>query len=693
MKFKHVFKSAFTACALILAAYAPAKAIEEPETRLALFAAQPSAAPGDTVSLAIEFTVKPGWHLYWKNPGDTGFAPGVTWSGAQGVEVGPLRFPAPSTFTFAGMTNYGYLKSFTVLADAALPADARGNVVFAGDLEWLACDDKVCVPESGSVSLSLPIDPAANPGPIDPYFAKAREALPKEADWPGRAVVDEGTFRVQFDVPFSQQDIASAFFFPETEGVIVYEADQNVSWPQPNTIEISVPAQAEALDSGITGVLQLTPKASNAPTQTFALSAAAVAAGTFSAASPVTKLSLDLSLASALGFALIGGLLLNLMPCVFPVLSLKALSLTKSAGQQSQARRDGWLYTAGILVSFAVLAGALLAFRAAGSQLGWGFQLQSPIMVAILAVVLFLIGLNLLGAFEVSGRLANIGQGWLEKQSGAAQSFAAGVLATVVATPCTAPFMASALSFALTQPPLGAMGIFLALGLGLALPFLLLSHSAWLCHRLPRPGAWMDAFKQLMAFPMFGTMLWLLWILSSQGGQDAVIVTLGVCLFFGFAVWAFQRGGKISTAAAALALLIAVFGFKQIGYSPQSVAAAPSFHPEDVFSEAKLAKLIAEDKGVFVYFTADWCITCKANERLALNVADVRDAFAASDIVVLKADFTSRDEKIAKALETFGRAGVPLYLYYKPGGGVTPQELPQILRPAMLIDLVKGASV
>lgn len=698
-------RSFFVGASLALAAV-NSYAMDAPETRLRLFAAQANVAPGQTTALAFEFDVKPGWHLYWKNPGDTGLAPTLRAAGEGQAELTPLVFPTPQTFSFAGFTNYGYLEPFTLLSSAVVPADAAGEFIVEAALDWLACDDKICVPESGKASVRLTVDSkaAASAGVPDPFFAAAREALPLTADWSGKAALDAGVLRVQFAVPFSQSDVASVQFFPATPSVIVYEAAQTITWPAPNVVEVRVDAQAAVLDGAVSGVLKLTPTGSG-PAQGYDLKAEAVnvAALASSVVAPnagiVSSLGLSVSLPTALLFALGGGLLLNLMPCVFPVLSLKALSLTQSGGNASEARKEGWSYTAGILFSFAVLAGTLLGLRAAGSQLGWGFQLQSPIVVAILSLVMFLIGLNLLGAFEVSGRFAGIGQSWLEKQSGAAQSFFTGVLATVVATPCTAPFMASALSFAITQPPPAAMAIFLSLGFGLALPFLLLTYSSWLRSRLPSPGAWMDTFKQLLAFPMFLTMLWLLWVLSNQGGTQAIILTLGVALLLSFAIWAVQKGGlakgaaaRVYAAAAIGALVVGGLGLWQVDYSQKLAAAVPASLNEEVFSEARLAELVASDEAVFVYFTADWCITCKANERLALKTQDVKDAFEQSNVTILKADWTRRDAAIARVLETFGRAGVPLYLYYAPGTGTKPQELPQILRPGMLIDLVKGAS-
>ena len=691
---------------MLLAAALPSAASAQygdaPETQIKLYAERPEIVPGEPLALAVSFTVKPGWHLYWKNPGDTGFAPTARWSLPEGTAVDDFAFPTPSAFSFADFTNYGYLKSFDLLTEVTVPVGYAGETVDVGaKVEWLSCDDKICVPEGGDVAISLPVAQQASAA-VDTSFAQIREALPLPADWAASAVVTEEDFVAQIDVPFMQQDVGAIQLFPETGGLIVYEAPQTVTWTGDSQIQIRIDAQRDSLPGPVKAVLKVTPKAGG-PARGYALE---LAPSDFDVTAPTTQggavsaLGLTASLPTALAFAFVGGLILNLMPCVFPVLSLKALSFAKSGGESAgAARAEGWFYTAGVVLSFLALAGVLLGLRAAGSQLGWGFQLQSPVMVAALALVMFVVGLNLLGAFEVSGRLAGVGQSWLSQQSGGVQSFATGVLATVVATPCTAPFMATALSFALTQPAPAALLIFFCLGFGLALPFLLLSYIPALQRRLPKPGAWMDTFKQLLAFPMFATMLWLLWVLSNQSGSEGVLLTSAIALLIGFALWALQRGRGVSGKAARLypaaalgALVIAALGFAQIDYSRQLQEAVPADLSAETFSEARLADLSGGDAPVFVYFTADWCITCKANERLALKTETVRDAFAAAGVKTLVADWTRRDEKIAAVLARYGRAGVPLYLFY-PAGSREPIELPQILRPGMLTALVQETGV
>ncbi|MEO0412606.1 MAG: protein-disulfide reductase DsbD domain-containing protein [Pseudomonadota bacterium] len=707
MPFKTLLQASLLLVSVIIAG--PAAAMDAPETGLRLFAEKTQAAPGETIGLALQFDVKPGWHLYWKNPGDTGLEPMVRWSAPEGTTFDDLSFPTPEAFTFAGFTNYGYTAPFTLLTAATLPKTTTGDVSLSARVEWLACDDKICVPESGSVSVSLPVGQGAVSETPDPYFAASREALPFAADWDGKATIADGRFAARIAVPFEEGDIGRLQLFPAKGGVIVYEDQQRVSWVEPGVVEISMNAQTDALSQPVPAVLKAFPRAAG-PAQGYEIALqpanfvpVAVTVNEQPASdeqgSAVNALGLSASLPFAVFSALIGGLILNLMPCVFPVLTLKALSFAQSGESTQKARSEGWFYTFGILASFLVLALVLLGLRAAGGQLGWGFQLQSPVIIAALALLMFVIGLNLLGAFEFSGRFAGAGQQWLGQQSGKVQSFFTGVLATVVATPCTAPFMATALSFAITQPAPAAILIFLSLGFGLALPFLLLSHVPALQRIMPKPGAWMDSFKQLLAFPMFATMLWLLWVLSNQTGTAGVILTLGIALLTGFAIWALQRAGQASGTSSRLypvaaigAIIIGLLGFKQIDYSQKLAQAVPAGLNEEVFSETRLSALTGGDDPVFVYFTADWCITCKANERLALKTRTVKDAFDEAGVKTLVADWTRRDDEIASVLSRFGRAGVPLYLYY-PAGSKTPVELPQILRPGMLVSLVSDTPV
>ncbi|HVT34823.1 MAG TPA: thioredoxin family protein, partial [Nevskiaceae bacterium] len=395
----------------------------------------------------------------------------------------------------------------------------------------------------------------------------------------------------------------------------------------------------------------------------------------------------DPGLLAVLLSAVLGGLILNLMPCVFPVLSLKALSLVAAREHgDTHQRAHALAYTAGVLLSFAGVAGALLAVRAAGMAAGWGFQLQSPPMVGGLAYLMLALGLFLSGAAEFGTGWMGAGQ-WLAQRAGLAGSFFTGVLATLVATPCTAPFMGAALGYAITQPTVIALAVFLALGLGLALPFLLLGFFPPLARVLPRPGAWMQTFKQLMAFPLYLTSAGLVWVLARQTAADGAGIVLAGMVLIAFAVWLWNRAGwfagllRIAAVAGALALLASPW----LMQAPAQPAAAQA--QNQAWSAARVAELRAVGRTVFVNFTADWCITCKVNERVALDNERVRTAFKQNEVVWLTGDWTRADPEITHVLEQFGRTGVPLYLVYAAGG--EPKVLPQVLTPDIVIDAIK----
>jgi len=400
--------------------------------------------------------------------------------------------------------------------------------------------------------------------------------------------------------------------------------------------------------------------------------------GTASAVRPAAAAG-GLTLFTAVIGALIGGLILNLMPCVFPVISMKALSLAKTAhGERAHIRREAWLYTFGVLATFLLLTLILLAVKAAGNEVGWGFQLQSPIIVGGLAILLFVIGLNLLGLFEFGAGLQNTGSGLAAKQ-GSAGTFFTGALAVIVATPCTAPFMAGAIGYALAQPALVTVLVFMSLAVGFALPFLLVAYFPQILSRLPKPGPWMERFKEILAFPMFGAAIWLVWVFSLQAGEVGILYLLSSMLAIAFAIWLFKRSGKTAKALGVLTLILAlVLPFQ---------AKQAEFVKGD-WSLAKIEELQSEGKAVLVDFTAAWCVTCKVNEITVLNKPKTQKLLADNNTVMLIADWTNKNDEIAQELARHGRVGVPLYLYYPPRdnavsrdgqNSVSPVILPQIL--------------
>ncbi|KAF0172771.1 MAG: thio:disulfide interchange protein, partial [Caulobacteraceae bacterium] len=387
--------------------------------------------------------------------------------------------------------------------------------------------------------------------------------------------------------------------------------------------------------------------------------------------------------------AFVGGLILNVMPCVFPVLSIKALSLAGGA-HDGRAKRHGLLFLAGVMATFMTLAVALIALKSAGLATGWGFQLQEPALIGVLALLFFAIGLNLIGAFEIGGGLQNVGAGVAAK-GGDVGAFATGALAVVAATPCTAPFMAGALGWAATQPPAASLAVFAGLGLGFAAPFTALSFAPGLQKLMPKPGPWMDRAKQFLAFPMFAAAVWLVWVLSVQTGATGTLALLSVFVAFAFAAWAWRQGMAWRVIAAALFIAVAAAAWRPMTSVVSASAPAKSATAgAEVWSAGRVSELRAANTPVFVNFTAAWCVTCKANEIVALSRPGVKQAFADRGVAYLKGDWTARDPAIAAELAAHGRSGVPLYLFYAPGAA-EPVVLPQILTERIVRDAVRDA--
>ena len=669
--------------------------------------AEPAAvAPGEAFWVGIRLRIKEHWHVYWRNPGDSGEAVAVTWTLPPGFAADPMVWPTPSRIPVAHLVNFGYERETTLLTRIVPPTTvaAGTSLGLEAHVSWLVCE-KECIPGETRLSLALPV---AGPGPgaspsLDSrtraIFDAARATLPQPSPWPARMDVGPEWLTLNVAAPGLKADaIRSAFFFPHAETLIQHAAPQQL---QVTGDGIALRIQRSALsttpptDAG--GVLVIE-EALGTTTARQALALANVGIG--QAATPTHATASLAAILQAAILALLGGIILNLMPCVFPVLSIKVLGLIElSGGSRPDVRRHGLAYTAGVLAAFAALGAALLGLRAAGTEVGWGFQLQSPVTVAVLAYVLFAMGLSLSGVFYLGSSLQAVGAR-LTRHSGLAGSFSTGVLAAVVATPCTAPFMATAVGFALTQPAVVALTVILALGLGLALPFLLLTLVPHLIGRLPRPGAWMETLKQLLAFPVYATVAWLVWVLTQQVGPTGLLAALIGFVLIGLAAWSFDfaqtaapwaRRLAFGTVAASLvAAAVLVVGLDRAGpaSTPQTAANSDS----ERFTPQRLAELLAADRPVFVNMTAAWCITCLVNEHAALSNAAVKAAFAARGIAYLKGDWTSRNPEITRVLERHGRSGVPLYLLY--AGGAEPIVLPQVLTPAIVLgelDRIPGA--
>jgi thiol:disulfide interchange protein/DsbC/DsbD-like thiol-disulfide interchange protein len=669
-----------------------------PRVSVTLLSEVASVEPGSSFWVGLRQRITPGWHTYWTNPGDSGEPPTVDWALPTGWQAGPLVFPQPERVPVPPLMSYGYTDEVVLLTRLTAPAGLAPGmpVALRAHAAWLVCE-KICIPEEADVALTLPVV-AGRPAPDAtgaPLIERARRAVPAPSPWPTTLRATAETVSIEVAAPGLVADgIAEVAFFPGRWGVIDHAAPQEVTIGRSGiTLRAARGLLPDGAATDLDGVLVIREKLDQGPvSQAFAIRAVA---GGSSGAGP------SLSLLAAIGLALAGGLVLNLMPCVLPVLSLKAMALVGHAEARAVVvRRHGLAYTAGVLASFAVVAGALLELRAGGAQIGWGFQLQSPLFVTALAYVLFTLALGLSGLVVIGGRFTGLGQG-LASRPGYAGSFFTGALATVAATPCTAPFMGAAVGYALTQPPAAALAVFEALGLGLALPFLALSLVPAWRRLLPRPGPWMARLGQALAFPLYASVAWLVWVVSLQTGPDGVALLLAGLLLIGFAAWVHRAGRTAAPpwrrAATGVALgSVAV----AIGLAPLAASSPPAAATAGVtggvrweaFSPKRLAELRAQGKPVFVNFTAAWCITCLVNERVALRSTAVAESFARRGVVYLKADWTSRSAEIASVLGAFGRSGVPLYVVYParsgPAAAPEPRVLPQILSEGTIIDAI-----
>jgi len=670
--------------ALAVATTAPAQTVvQNTNTRVELFAESAAPAPGKPMTLAVRLTPNPGWHTYWSNPGEAGVAPRAKWT----QPVGAFRYPAPGQLLVSGLMNFVYEAPVTLLADLAVPAGAAGAALPVGlTLDYLVCTHEQCVPEHAVLALPL----AFGDGAADPRhaadFAAARAALPKPLAAGARYHVDNGRFVIA--VPFANATkVTSAYFFAAADGSVDYAAPQIASIAD-ETIRIETKASGKAAGP-VAGVLKVTRAGETTP-RSFAVTAEPGSVPGPGAAMGAPANTLDWRVfAGALLFAVIGGVVLNVMPCVFPILSLKALSLARGGASAAEARRDALAYAAGVIVVCVTLGGLILILRAAGTEVGWAFQLQNPRVILGLLLLLTAIALNLAGLFEITLGSGSAGQA-LASQHGAAGSFWTGALAAFVATPCTGPFMAGALGAALVLPPAAGLLVFAGLGFGLALPFLLVGFIPALRTRLPRPGMWMATFRRLLSLPMFATALALAWILGKQAGVDAMTLGLGATLALGCLLWWFGRRqgweGKGHWVPLGLAAVLSAAAVATIPVEAAPAVAttdAPGGLAAQPFSATKLEALQQAHVPVLVYFTADWCLTCKVNERGALSSGAVAAAFTKAGVKTLVGDWTNGDAAIGRFLEAHGRAGVPLYLLYHADGSV--EELPQILTAERLI--------
>lgn len=654
--------------------------------------------PGQRVQLALHFVPDDHWHTYWQNPGDSGLATTLSWQLPEGVTAGDIKWPTPHAIALPPLMNYGYEGQTILLSDLTIPPDYAADSLTIGlQADWLVCEE-VCIPADAQFSLTLPVTDTAIPAAdYAALFAKAQQQLPQSMAAQGQFDVSGGAFSAVIQLP--EAKTVTAFFVAAAELVDHAAAQQisvngtQLSLQQPlNTYFSAAPANLEMVliaDDGAYSVQlaqAVQPVAPSQPSTEILITQGQL---------QQPQLWLILLLAAA------GGLILNLMPCVFPVLSLKALSIANSSqnegrtsGKLNQQQRDALFYSIGVITSFLALAALLIVLRSAGAAVGWGFQLQNPYIVALLVYLLFALGLSLSGVVQFGLGLMNSGSS-LVNAKGSKGSFFTGVLAVVVASPCTAPFMGTALGYAVSQSAAVALLVFAALGLGMALPFILLAFVPGFSRLLPKPGAWMDTLKHWLAYPLYLSAVWLLWVYGRQSGIDAqALLLIGVvCIAIACWLWGRKQMSLAGSVSAVLALLFLLLALAIPAFTPFTAVPAQQSETElnpitganksgqlwQPWSEHTLKQLRQQGKPVLVNMTADWCITCLVNERVALNTDSTKAALALYDVTYLKGDWTLRDAAITQYLRLYQRDGVPLYVLYWPGQA--PEVLPQILTP------------
>ncbi len=653
-----------------------------PKVHAQLIAETGEVAPGKSVTVAMEEDIAPGWHTYWSNPGEAGLPSEIKWSLPQGWKASAIAWPYPKRLPVGPLMNYGYEGKVWLLTTITAPADAKPNdiVTLKAAADWLVCKE-VCIPEDTTLSLSLTVStaPAAPYATVKEQFDAARTRIPAASPWPVTFSADDTIEILVASPSLAKTQLKDAVFFPAQEGIVEGMAPQLRATSSEGLMLQLARSKGGKVPKTLNGVLVLTSQDGSVQALDVSAAPGPMPSADFGAAE-------DGGLLLAVLFALLGGLILNLMPCVLPILAMKALAIAGQAhGDKREARAEGFAYGIGAILTFAAFGLLLVALRAGGQAIGWGFQLQEPMAVAGFALLVFAVGLNLSGVFEFGNVTAGDS---LTRRGGWIGSFFTGVLAVAVAAPCTAPFMAAALGYALTQSAATALLIFVALGIGFALPFVLIGLAPGLLRFLPKPGAWMLTFKQLLAFPMYGAAAWLLWVLSQETGGTGLVAAFAAMILFAFAAWSWNssrnaaaRWRAIGGAFAVLGLIGALVALWMIRDTTVPAAAANTEVagiPSENYTAARLDRLRADKRPVFVDATASWCITCLVNEKVALSGARVHEAFALKHIAYLVADWTNRNAEITALLAAHGRSGVPLYLYYAPGAA-DAVVLPQVL--------------
>ncbi|MFN2375229.1 MAG: protein-disulfide reductase DsbD family protein [Candidatus Binatia bacterium] len=713
-----------------------------------LLSEQETIRPGEPFTVGVALRPAPGWHTYWQNPGDSGYPTTVEWTLPAGLKSGDLEWPHPVRLGMPPLVTYGYEGDVLLLARLEAPASLRAgsHVDLVAKTRFLSCREDACIPGKAALSLRIAVEntPPHRDSRWSEAFDAARARLPRRLEgWRATAAEQEGRIRIEVVAPgFARPSTTGIQVYPMTANILDASAQTSVTAteagfvieapcdekaePLPETLGLVLVAEGGWDAAGGVHALRVDAQRIGGPPAAAGVvgdSKAEIGAG-----GAVASAELDAAAASpeavrtaepavggtnslpasalpgsavvagvtfwvAIGLAFLGGLVLNLMPCVFPVLSLKVLGFLHVAHHEAAlVRRHGYAFAAGVLVSFWVLAGLLIALRAAGGALGWGFQLQEPLFVAAIAALLTAMALNLFGVFEFGSSLSGA-VGRFDSESGYRGSFLSGVVATVLATPCSAPFMGTAIGFALAQPAIVSLAVFTSLGAGMAAPYLVLSCVPALLRRLPRPGPWMETFRQLMAFPLLATVAWLVWVFGQQAGNDGVLRLMLALLLGSMGAWALGRfrDGHAHFFARAFggACIVGAVLLVALAASPSPTSSmADTVHADGVewlaWDPEAIPRHRSEGRVVFVDFTADWCLSCKVNERVALTGEEFAESIRAHSAIVMKADWTRADPRITEALAAFGRSGVPLYVVYPRDPAREPIVLPQLLTPAIV---------
>lgn len=705
-----VLATAIVAVSASTVAQAQESAAEtSPRTTVSLISDVATVAPGQIFRIGLRQKLAPKWHTYWKNAGDAGSPPEIRLTLPEDASSGGIQWPGPDRFAVGPAMSYGYENEIVFPLDVTVPRHATPGQTFTvgADADWVVCE-KECIPESGRFHLELPVAAASTPANDDvkAAFAIADQRRPIAAPWSTRlsavSAAKGGDLTLTVEgAGLSTQSVKNAYFYPAAWGITDHAAPQRLAITEGKLDLVLTRGQAFDPQSPVDGLLAVTDGAGE--TRWFETRTRAAIVPGQAAAAAGSSLLETMPLWQTALFAFLGGLILNLMPCVFPVLAIKATAIASlSGGALREVRLASAFYTLGVVVAFAALAALLLAVRAGGTAVGWGFQFQSPLFVAAMSWLLLAVGLNLSGVFEVGLRITGTGQ-TLAQKSGHAGSFFTGLLAVIVATPCTAPFMGVAIGAALTAPVLVCLLVFLTMGLGLAAPYALLGIFPRLARVLPRPGPWMVRLRQAMAFPMYASAAWLVWVLAQQAGDFGVFVALAGGLLVALAAWLYgigqtgtgrsliPRGLAAASVAGTVALLVQLNGAATADIAARATSPANRTADFEPFTGERLAALRNEGKPVFINMTAAWCITCLVNERTTLSTDAVQKLFRDNGVFYLKGDWTNRNPEIGAYLRSFNRDGLPFYAFY-PAGGRDPVILPPVLTQSTLASKIQRAS-